>query len=109
MSDIVDAVLIASGLLAAVVGGLVGLVYHRIEKRLDREAAERKKHEEDRKKYELFQIRALTATMELGKANAIALKNGKCNGETTAALEYLSRVKHDLRDFLDEQGVDHLL
>lgn len=109
MADIVWAILTASGILAAVGGGLVGLVYHRIEKRLDREAAERKKHEEDRKKYELFQIRALMATMALGKANAIALKNGKCNGETTEALKYLSSVKHDLRDFLDEQGVDHLL
>lgn len=109
MTDIVWAILTASGLLAAVVSGLVGMVYHRIERRLDREVAERKKHEEDRKRYELFQIRALTATMALGKANAVALKNGKCNGETTAALEYLSRVRNDLRDFLDEQGIDHLL
>ena len=109
MADIVWAILTASGLLSAVISGLVGLAYHRIERRLDREAAERKKRDEDRKRYELFQIRALTATMALGKANAVALKNGKCNGETTAALEYLSRVKHDLRDFLDEQGVDHLL
>lgn len=109
MADIVWAILTASGILSAVVSGLVGLAYHRIEKRLDREAEERKKREADRKRFELFQIRALSANMALSKANAIALKNGHCNGETTAALEYLSRVKHDLRDFLDEQGVDHLL
>lgn len=109
MADIVWAILTATGILAAVGSGLIGLIYHRIEKRLDREAEERQKREADRKRFELFQIRAIMATMALGKANAIALKNGKCNGETTAALEYLSRVKHDLQDFLDEQGIDHLL
>lgn len=102
------AILGASGLLSAVVGGIVGLCFRRIEKRMDREAEARKEREEARRKYEIFQVKTLTAVTALSKANAIALKNGKCNGETKAALEYLDQVKHEQRDFLTEQGIDHL-
>lgn len=98
----------ATGLLSAVVGGIVGIFFRRMEKRLDREEAARKEREEARRKYEIFQVKTLTAVTALSKANAIALKNGKCNGETKAALEYLDKVKHEQREFLTEQGIDHL-
>lgn len=86
----------------------MGIAFRRIEKRLEKEEAERAKREEARRKYEIFQVKTLTAVTALSKANAIALKNGKCNGETKAALAYLDQVKHDQRDFLTEQGIDHL-
>ena len=98
----------ATGLLGAVVGGVVGLFFRRIEKRMDREEKARKEREEARRKYEVFQVKTLTAVIALSKANAIALKNGKCNGETSAALTYLNTVKHEHREFLTEQGIDHL-
>lgn len=101
-------ILCAVGLPTAIVGSIVGLAFRRIEKRLDQEEAARKKREEARKEYELFQVKLLTAATALGKANAIALKNGKCNGETKAALAYLEQIKHERRDFLNEQGIDHL-
>lgn len=94
-------VLLAVGLPSAIVGGIVGIFFHRIEKKMDKER-------EARRKYELFQVKIQAATISLCKANAIALKNGKCNGETKAALEYLNKVKHEQRDFLNEQGIDHL-
>lgn len=102
------AIVAAVGLPGAVVSAVVGLLVRRIERRLDKEEEERQKREAARKEYELFQVKMLTAVAALGKANAIALKNGKCNGETSAALAYLEEVKHDRRDFLNEQGVDHL-
>ena len=105
---IAGAILGATGLLGAIVGGIVGLFFRRLEKRMDKEEAERKEREEARRKYEIFQVKTLTAVTALSKANAIALKNGKCNGETSAALAYLDNVKHEQRDFLTEQGIDHL-
>lgn len=87
---------------------VVAFAFRRIEKKLDKERTDREKHEEARRKYEVFQVKTLTAVTALSKANAIALKNGKCNGETKAALEYLDQVKHEQRDFLVEQGIDHL-
>lgn len=94
-------VLIAVGLPSAIVGGIVGIFFHRIEKKMDKER-------EARRKYELFQVKIQAATISLCKANAIALKNGKCNGETSEALDYLNKVKHEQWDFLTEQGIDHL-
>jgi hypothetical protein len=75
---------------------------------MDKEEEARKDREEARRKYEVFQVKTLTAVTALSKANAIALKNGKCNGETSAALAYLEQVKHEQREFLTEQGIDHL-
>lgn len=94
-------VLLAVGLPSAIVGGIVGIFFRRIEKKMDKER-------EARRKYELFQVKIQAAIISLCKANAIALKNGKCNGETSAALDYLNQVKHEQRDFLTEQGIDHL-
>jgi hypothetical protein len=94
---IMAAVLAAAGIPSA----LFGYYLRKIEKRrADEEAA--------RKKYELYQVKMLTATACLCEANAIALQNGKCNGETHRALDHLKEVKHDQRDFLVAQGIDHL-
>lgn len=101
-------ILLALGVPSGIIGGIVGLFFHRLEKKMDADREERKKRDEARRKYEVFQIKTLTAVTALSKANAVALKNGKCNGETKAALEYLEEVKHDQRDFLTEQGIDHL-
>lgn len=94
---IVAAVLAAAGIPSA----LFAYYLRKIEKRrADEEAA--------RKQYELYQVKMLTATAGLCEANAIALQNGKCNGETHRALDHLKEVKHDQRDFLVAQGIDHL-
>ena len=44
---------------------------------------------------------------EGGICSTSALKNGHCNGETERALDYEQRVKHEIRDFLAQSGVDH--
>lgn len=94
---IVAAVLAAAGIPSA----LFAYYLRKVEKRrADEEAA--------RKQYELYQVKMLTATACLCEANAIALQNGKCNGETHRALDHLKEVKHDQRDFLVAQGIDHL-
>lgn len=102
------AILAAVGLPSAAVAALVGFMVRRIEKRLEEEEKARQEREKARKEFELFQVKMLTAAAALGKANAIAIKNGKCNGETKAALDYLEDIKHEQRDFLIAQGVDHL-
>lgn len=100
--------LLAIGLPSAVIGGVVGLFFRRIEKKMDADKQEQEQREKARREYEIFQVKTLTAVTALSRANAIALKNGKCNGETKAALEYLEQVKHDQRDFLTSQGIEHL-
>ena len=103
--DILWEILLATG----IIGGLVGLLFRRLEKKMDRDRAEREAHESARREFESFQISMQTATAALCEANAIALQNGKCNGETHAALDYLRKVKHEQRDFLYKQGISHIM
>lgn len=94
-------IITAIGLPTAVVATVVGMMFRRIEKRLDDE-------KQARRNFERFQIKSLTATMGLCEANAIALQNGKCNGETHKALDYMQEVKREQRDFLISQGIEHI-
>lgn len=95
--ELIGAVIAAAGIPSA----LFAAFLRGVEKRRARE-------EETRRKYELYQVKMLTATAALCEANAIALQNGHCNGETHKALEHLKEVKHDQRDFLVAQGIDHI-
>lgn len=87
---------------------IVGLLVWRFKKSIDKAEAERKAREDRQHKYEVFQVRMIMAVAAVCEANAIALQNGKCNGETHRALEYLNNVKREQRDFLTEQGIEHL-
>lgn len=98
----------ALGVPSAIIGGIIALFFKRLEKKIDDDRKEQERKEKARREYEVFQVKTMTAVMALSKANAIALKNGKCNGETSAALAYLDEVKHEQRDFLSKQGIDHL-
>lgn len=95
--ELIGAVIAAAGIPSA----LFAAFLRRVENRRARE-------EENRRKYELYQVKMLTATAALCEANAIALQNGHCNGETHKALDHLKEVKHDQRDFLVAQGIDHI-
>ena len=101
-------ILLAAGIPSAVCGGLVGLLFWKLKRQIERNEAAQKKRDETRLKFELFQVKMTTACASLGKANALAIKRGKCNGETAAALAYLEEVKHDQRDFLVAHGIEHI-
>lgn len=91
------AILAAWGIPSTLAATVIGIMFRRIEKRMD-----------ERRKFEQFQVKGLMAAMKLGEANAIALQNGKCNGETHAALDYVKEVKRQERDFLMAQGIEHI-
>lgn len=98
----------AIGLPGIIITAVLGYIARRIEKRLEKEEKARQEQEEARKSFERYQLAALTATMALCEANALALQHGRCNGETHKALEYMQKVKHEQRDFLTSQGLDHI-
>ena len=80
---------------------LTGILLRRWEKRLE-------KRETAQKNKDILVIKAVNASIALGEATAIAIRDQKSNGETLAALEYTKDVKHDLKNFLVEQGVENL-
>ena len=101
-------IVIAVGLPAAFISAVLGLLFRRLEKKIEHTADVQKEQADARLEYEVFQASMVTAVAALSKANAVALKNGKCNGETTKALEYLEEVKHDQRRFLAKHGIEHI-
>lgn len=105
---IIGAILMALGIPSAIMAGVIGLFFRRIEKRLDREHEARKAQEAARLEFQGFLVDAITAIMKLSEAEAIALQNGRCNGETHAALDYEREVKRKLRKFFQRQGLEHI-
>lgn len=99
--------LLAVGLPTAIVSGVVGMLFWRLKQWETQRKEEQEKRDVARRELELLQIKGTLAAMALGEATATALKNGHCNGETERALDYEQRVKHEIRDFLAQSGVDH--
>lgn len=104
IAEWIAAVIIAAGVPSAILGFLI----RRLEKRIDEDKKAKEEQERARKEYEAFQVQVLTAVTKLSEANAIALQNGKCNGETHRAMDYLANVRHAQRDFLIKQGLDNI-
>lgn len=96
--------LIAMGVPSAV----TGLCFFWIEQKIKKNQAKLEEKEKMREKNEILIIKSTMASIALGEATATALKNGHCNGETEAALEYARKVKHEQKDFLIEQGIKAL-
>ena len=88
---------------------LIAFCFRRIEKKLEKKEKEQEEKEECKQELNVLVVKGLTASMALGEASAIALKNGKTNGETTSALEYSQSVKHEIKDFLFKQGVKEII
>ncbi|BFL12177.1 serine/threonine protein kinase [Lactonifactor longoviformis] len=96
--------IIAMGVPSAV----TGLCFFWIEQKIKKNQAKLEEKEKMREKNEILIIKSTMASIALGEATATALKNGHCNGETEAALEYARKVKHEQKDFLIEQGIKAL-
>lgn len=100
--------LLAAGIPSVLVSAVVSVCMKRLERRERRRIEEEKRRDADRRRLELLQIRGTLAAMSLGEATATALKSGHANGETDKALAYEQRVKHEMRAFLEESGVEHV-
>lgn len=99
-----QALLIAMSVPSAV----TGLCFFWIEQKIKKNQAKLEEKEKMREKNEILIIKSNMAAIALGEATATALKNGHCNGETEAALEYARKVKHEQKNFLIEQGIKAL-
>lgn len=113
--DIVWQLLLAFGvpstIFTTIVTWLIKKQENREQEREKREKAreeQEREREERRHKLELLQIEGALASIALGEATATALKNGHANGETEAALSYAKTKKHEMNDFLREQGVNSI-
>ena len=111
-------ILAALGLPSAI----TGLIIRRMEKRLDKREAQRKKEQEvleakaeerekKRENLELVLIQSTSAAIALGEATARAVQripDAHCNGDMHKALEYAAKIKREQKDFLTGLGIHAL-
>jgi hypothetical protein len=100
----ITAIMVCMGVPSAV----TGLCFWAIQRNIKKRDSKREETEKAREKNETLLIRSVGAAIALGEATARAIRDGKCNGEMTAALAYAQRVKHEQKDFLTEQGIKNL-
>ena len=88
-------------------GATVGLLFRRLEKKLDRADDSRTEKEETRQRYEELMIELAMASLSLSEATATALQrmpDAKCNGDMSSALSWSKEVKLKYHQFAREQA-----
>lgn len=81
---------------------IIGIMFRRLEKKMDEKEAARAERE-------YLLVKGTIAGIGLGEAQARELKkDGKVNGRTEDALKYATEAKHKIEDFYTHQGVNHL-
>lgn len=95
-------------ILLGVPTAFTGFCFWLLKRHIDKKEQEREEHENARKQNELLLVQGVCASIGLGEATALALKNGHTNGETEAALAYARDIKHKQKDFLTEQGINNI-
>jgi|GEM_PF-1397994 len=100
---------ILSGVVSATISGII---VHRIQNKLNRRDEERESKEEAKenanKEYNTLILKGLIASLSLGEATANAVETGKYNGKQQKARDYAENVKHDILNFVYEQGTEHM-
>lgn len=70
--------------------------------------AQEEKRSQATRKENILVLRSIHTLGLLTKANTIAIRDGKCNGELHAALDDFTKVESELYDYLLEQNAGKL-
>jgi hypothetical protein len=91
-----------------ITGVVVPLALYFIYRKIDKYEKKRDQKEEQRAKARqeenIIIMKSLKSLGHLGEATAIALRDGKVNGEMTTALKYYTETKDELNNYLYEQN-----
>lgn len=104
LSTLISAFVISMSIPSAI----TGYFFQRLEKKQDKQEAERDRKEKIREEQEFLMVKSIGAAIALGEATAEAvarIPDSHCNGDMHAALEYAKSVKHEQKDFLTRQGI----
>ena len=110
------------GIFSMFISALVGFFFWLIQRNINQRDAEEQRRrtarqqeldqrEQVRYQHELYMMKSIDAAIALGEATARAVQripDAHCNGDMRAALNYAQKVKHDRKDFLNEQAL-HIL
>lgn len=75
---------------------------------LTRKISKAEKHSAEQIKAQLLMLKMVSSTMALSEATAIAIRDGKTNGETKAAMSEVTAAKKAYYEFLNEEAFEHI-
>lgn len=99
--------LIAMGVPSALTGFLIWW----LKKYMDKLEARRDKREANLERFMKYTMANSRATNILAEATAKAVQripDAHCNGDMTSALEEAARIQKEEKEFLFEQGIEHI-
>lgn len=111
MEEMITALLENPWFLLLMAFGIPAFMTRRMEKRMDERERKAELQEKNREEMNRLQVKATMAAIALGEATARAVQripDAHCNGDMTAALEYVKTVKHEEKDFLTGLGIHAL-
>ena len=97
---------------AMIVVAIIEAVAARDRKRVKQEREQLAKQQQLQEQLMLKLIEGNWAAMALGEATAKAVQripDSHCNGDMHAALDYAQKVKHEQKNFLNEQALKHII
>lgn len=87
---------------------ITGFAFWLIQRRITKSDNSRAKREECLIGYQIMLINTSFASVALGKATAVAVRDGKTNGEMREAFEQVAEVEKMQKDYLNKQAVEHI-
>ena len=115
----ITAIIIAASIPSAITGFCFWLIERNIKKQDKKREAEEEARREDmerrenlRQQQEFYLVQGVNAAIALGEATAKAVQripDAHCNGDMHAALDYAQKVKHEQKNFLNEQALKHII
>lgn len=90
---------------------ITGLLIWWLKRYIDKRDAARERHDQAVEKYMMLIMQTSRATNVLAEATAKAVQripDAHCNGDMTSALAEAARIQKEEKDFLFQQGVDHI-
>lgn len=97
-----------SWIIAAVPSVVASIIMLIINRRISERDKLHENHEKIQSQERLLQMKMTSATLKLTEANAIALRDGRCNGELKAAMAECEAAKKAYYEFLNAQAYEHI-
>lgn len=89
-----------------VLTAVVGLLFRRLEKKIDKRDREKDEREQARQENMTLMIKLIIASLSLGEATAEAVQripDAHCNGDMHDALQFAKETKKEYREFERKQ------
>lgn len=94
-----------------IIGAIITLSLWRLERKIAKGEAKEEQKEKNQNRFLLALLKNTAASIALSEATAKAVQripDAHCNGDMHEALDYAQNVKHELKDFMFEQGVQNM-